>query len=117
MRLKPITGLAFQQLLARLLRRALLAIVIFICVIVAISQFTAAGSLALEMEIGAWQARLVIGAVYGLLGVAGIVFFRSTRRPAPAPSTLAKRREANLMMLIEAVLLGYGAGRKTGRTS
>jgi len=118
MRLNPITGLAFQHLVARMLRRVLLAIVILICAVVMVSQFTAAGSLALEMQFGVLQARLVIGAIYGLLAAAAIaVFWTTRRRRADVPSPVAKKREAHLIMLIEAVLLGYTLARKPDRTS
>jgi len=118
MRLNPITRVAFQHLLARMLRRVLLVIGVLVCAIVALSQFTAAGSLALEMEYGALPARLIIGTAYGILGVAGAAAFWAMRgRAAPVASAPAKKREAHLVMLIEAVLLGYALARKTGRTS
>jgi len=118
MRLNPITGLAFQHLLSRMLLRIVLGIAILVCAAVAISQFTAAGSLALELEYGPLPARLIIGSAYGVLGVAGVAVLRAMRgRSAVVPSPLAKKREAHLVMLIEAVLLGYSLAQKTGRTS
>jgi len=118
MRLNPITGLAFQQLLSRMLLRTVLGIAVLVCAVVAISQFTAAGSLVLELEYGPLPARLIIGSAYGVLGVAGVAVLRAMRgRSAVVPSPLAKKREAHLVMLIEAVLLGYSLAQKTGRTS
>ena len=118
MRLKPITWLAFRHLLARTLLRILLALATLVCAIVAVSQFTAAGSMALEMEFGPLQARLIIGAAYGVLGVAGVAALWAMRgRSTVVPYPLADKREAHLVMLIEAVLLGYSLARKTGRTS
>ena len=61
---------------------------------------------------------MVIAAIYGVLGAAGIAVFWATRgRPVAVPSAQAKKREAHLVMLIEAVMLGYALARKIGRPS
>jgi hypothetical protein len=113
MRLDQLSKLAFDHLLGRMFRRALIAMAIAACAIVAVDHFTAAGFLALEAQYGAMHARLAIGAIYGVLGLAGITILWATRnRPAASPPALARQRETQLIMLVEAVMLGYTLARK-----
>jgi hypothetical protein len=118
MRQKHIVQTALNHLLRRVLWRALLAIVIAICAIIAIYQFTVAGSLALEAQYGAPQAKLFIGALYigiGLVAWAGLWALRSPRTVDDMPPTLASQRKLKGVMLAEAVMLGFALARKATR--
>ena len=117
MRLDNIAVLAFDHLLGRMLRRALIALAVTVCAIVAIYYFTAAGSLALETRYGAIHGNLILGVIYGGLAMVGLAIIwamrgRSTGAATPA---LASQREMQLVMLVEAVMLGYALARKANR--
>lgn len=120
MRLERIAGLAFDHLIGRMLRRAALMAAIALCVCVAIYQFTVAGSLALAAQFGVVEAYLIVGAVYAFLGLVALAAVLATRnRPSrlAAPAKLTSQREMQLVMLVEAVMLGYTLARKTARPS
>lgn len=120
MRIDHIAGLAYDRLIGRIVRRAALMAAITLCAVVAIYQFTVAGSLAIQAHYGSVEAHLFVGAVYTFLGLAGTVTIWAMRnRPAraAAPTTLAGQREMQLIMLVEAVMLGYTLARKAHRTS
>ena len=103
-----------SRLIGRLLARALIAAL----GIVAIYQFTVAGTLALDAEYGTWQSRLIVGAIYSVVALAGAAIFWATRNRTASGSTppvLGGAREMHLAMLIEAVMLGYALARKSDR--
>lgn len=117
MQVDQIAGFAFDRLLGRAFRRALIAIATAACIIVAVDQFTAAGSLALETQYGALLARLIIGATYCVLSIAGFAVFAMTRnRHAVAIPAIARQQEMYLAMLVEAVMLGFALARKANKT-
>ncbi|HKS85278.1 MAG TPA: hypothetical protein VJR71_07345 [Pseudolabrys sp.] len=120
MRLEHIAGLAFSHVLGRMLRRALLLLLIAASAIVAIYQFTVAGSLVLETHYDAVHAKLVVGAAYTaialvLAGVFWALRHRNNVNAAPQAS-LVKQREVQLVMLVEALMLGYSLARRSNRT-
>lgn len=107
------------QLLGRLLRLALVTAVIAIAALIAIYHFTVAGTLALELQYGLINARLIVGGIYAAVVVVALIVLWSMRRkpvepPAPA---LALPRETQFAMLVEACMAGYALGRKTDRIS
>ena len=117
MRIDEVAGSFADQLLGRMLRRTLLALAIAAFAIVALYYFTIAGMLGLELQFGALQARLIIGAIYAVVAViCAIVWLVLSRRPASARApTLSNPREMQLAMLVEAVMLGYSLARKSPR--
>jgi hypothetical protein len=117
MRLDQLATAALEHVFGRLLRRALLAILIAALAVTAIYQLTAAGTLALQIQYGALQAPLIIGAIYAALAliafaVAWAMRARSASASAPA---LTGQREMQIAMLVEAVMLGYALARKGER--
>jgi hypothetical protein len=120
MRIEHMAGLAYDRLVGRLVRRATIIVAITLCALVAIYQFTVAGSLAVQAHYGTVEAHLFVGAVYTLLGLIGAVAIWTLRnRPtrAATPAALAGQREMQLIMLVEAVMLGYTLARKAHRAS
>ena len=120
MRIEHIAGLAYDRLVGRVVRRAALMVAIMLCALVAIYQFTVAGSLVVQAHYGSIEAHLFVGAVYTLLGLTGAVAIWTMRnRPtrAATPAALTGQREMQLMMLVEAVMLGYALARKAPRAS
>ncbi len=120
MRKKHIARTSLSHLLRRVLWRVVLAIVIAICAIVAIYQFTAAGYLALEAQYGALEAKLFIGALYigiGVVAGAGFWALRNIGTGVDSPSTPASQRKLKGVMLAEAVMLGFALARKATRAS
>jgi len=120
MQIDQIAGLAYDRLVGRIMRRAALMAAIGLCALVAIYQFTVAGSLVVQANYGNVEAHLFVGAVYAFLGLVGAAIIWAMRnRPARAatPMALAGQREMQLIMLVEAVMLGYTLARKAHRTS
>lgn len=109
---------ALGKLLSWLFWRGLLVIAMLACAIIAIYQFTTAGTLALEAQYGAVQAKLLIGALYfgfGLAACAGLWAMRKPLAGMLTAPTLKSKRELKAVMLVEAILLGYAAARKISR--
>jgi len=114
MRLDQIAGVAVEHLLGRIIRRALLALAMAIFAVVAIYYFTAAGILALAMQFGELEALLIVGAIYTAAGGAalGVFWVMGAKPAASTPIPADKAREMQLVMLVEAVMLGYSLARK-----
>jgi len=113
MPLEHIVGGAIHHLAGRLIRRALLALVIAAFAIVAIFYFTIAGMLALEAQYGALYAHLIVAAIYTAAALTGAILWMVQRKPAIASDpAVARAREMQLVMLLEAAMLGYGLARR-----
>jgi hypothetical protein len=107
-----------QRVFSRIFRRALLALLVAIFAVVAIYDFTAAGSIALETEYGLLHARLIVGGIYAALAIACAIWWavqgKTANSSAPAVSS---QREMQIAMLVEAMMLGYALARKGTRVS
>jgi len=119
MRIDQIAGIAINQLLGRLLRRALMILIFAICAIVAIYQISVVGMLTLQEQYGAVQAHLIFGAGYGAAGLIALVSWWAMRGMSRSNgiTALHGQRELQLAMLVEAVMLGYSLAQKSHRAS
>jgi fucose 4-O-acetylase-like acetyltransferase len=120
MQINQIAGLAYDRLVGRIVRRTALMTAIALCTLIAVYQFTVAGSLVVQAHYGSIEAHLFVGAVYAFVALVGAATFWAIRnRPARAatPAALAGQREMQLIMLVEAVMLGYTLARKAHRAS
>lgn len=118
MRLEQIAAATFNHFAARLLRRAVAAAMMMLFVLVAIYQFTVAGTIALEISQGPINAHLIVAGIYVAFALIAFAFFWGMRaRPvAEGMPALNQPREMQLVMLVEAVMLGYALARKGDRT-
>jgi hypothetical protein len=118
MRLDQIAGVAVNQLLGRLARRALMILIFSICAMVAIYQFSVVGMLALQEQYGALQAHLIFGAGYSAAGLVALAIWWAMRKSSSnGIPALHGQRELQLAMLVEAVMLGYSLARKSPRAN
>jgi hypothetical protein len=119
MRLDQIVGVALNQLLGRLLRRALMILIFAICALVAIYHFTVVGMLALQAQYGALQAHLIVAAGYSAVALIALVIWWAMRGKSANGSmpVLHGQRELQVAMLVEAVMLGYTLARKGQRAN
>jgi heme/copper-type cytochrome/quinol oxidase subunit 2 len=117
MRLDQIATATLGHLLGRLLWRALIAAAMAVVAVVAIYQFSVAGTLELAERYGPVHAHLIVGAIYAVLAFACLIGLWAMRARTTETSTptLAQGREMQIAMLIEAVMLGYTLARKSGR--
>lgn len=119
MRLENIFAEATDHLVGRLLRRAFVMAVIAVCAVVALYHFTIAGTIALTGHYGDLYARLIIGGIYTAVALISFVILWAMRAKSAhhggAPA-LSSPRGAQLIMLVEAVMLGYALARKGERT-
>jgi len=118
MRIDELASLALNTLLGALLRRAAVAAVLVLFALVALYQFTVAGTVALELEYGPLNAHLIVGAVYlvlAFIAMAVLWNMRSRQRTPGSVPALGEPRQMQLVMLVEAVMLGYSLARKNGR--
>ena len=109
---------ATGHLLGRLLRRAFVVVVMGFCLIIALYHLTIAGNIALTGQYGDLDARLIIGAVYAAMALISLVILWAMRaRSAKYAETpaLSKPHEMQLVMLVEAAMLGYSLARKGAR--
>lgn len=119
MQLDHIAQAAVSHLLGGLIRRAAFALILVGCAIVALYHFTVAGLIALDGQFGVLQARLIVAGVYTLFAAmaGGMLFWwRQPARLNGSAKTLTSPREMQLIMLVEAVMLGYELARKGVRS-
>lgn len=113
-----ITKIVFNYLFGRALRRAMLVALIGVFALAAVYHFTIAGTLVLEAQYGLLYARLIVAAAYSTAALITIIIFWAmrTKRPNENPVAAARAapRNAQIAMLIEAGMLGYTFGRKSG---
>ena len=120
MHVDQIVASVASQLVTRIVRRALAAAALAIFTVIAVYHFTAAGMIALDGQVGALDARLIVGTVYAALALISLIFLwalertNNTRTASPA---LGSPREFQLVMLVEAAMLGYSLARKRERAS
>ena len=112
-----IAEIVFSYLFGRALRRAMLVALIGVFTLTAIYHFTIAGTLALEAQYGLLYARLIVGAAYSAAALVTtiILWAMRTKRSNEKQVVAAAPRNAQIAMLIEAGMLGYRFGRKSGR--
>ncbi len=118
MHLSHIVAAGADHLVGRLLRRALVVVLMGTCAIVALYYFTIAGNFALAGQFGDLKARLVIGAIYAALASIAFVAMWAMRAKSAkiaAKAAVGKPREMQFVMLLEAVMLGYALARKDER--
>jgi hypothetical protein len=120
MRVDQIVAAAASHFIARLLRLAVAAVALLIFAVVAVYHFTIAGMIALDGQVGALDTRLIVGGVYAALALVALAFLlargRRNGKSALAPA-LGSSREVQLIMIVEAVMLGYSLARKRERAS
>lgn len=117
MRLEQIAATAMSQLVTPLVRRALVAALLALFLLIALYQFTVAGTVALEMQYGPLYAHLLVAALYSALALvtfAALWAMRAKRVETSTPA-LSEPRNMQLIMLVEAVMLGYALARKGDR--
>ena len=118
MRFAHVTKIALYNVFGRLLRRTLVAALFALCAVIAIYHFTVAGTLALEAEYGLLYARLIVAAVYTAAALIALIVLWATRtKPLlkkQVDGAVITPRNAQMAMLIEAALLGFTLGKKTG---
>ena len=114
MNLQSIAAAVAKHLFGRLLRRALLVLAIAALAVVALYHFTAAGMLALEMRFSDLHAQLIVAGIYTALAAIALTILWATRHPRAKSSApeLNHQRETQLVMLVEAAMLGYELARK-----
>jgi hypothetical protein len=118
MRIEQIAADVADRLAGRMLRRALLAVAIAVLALAATCQFTDAGLLALTVSYGAIKAALIVGAIYAALALCGVIYWvvqgRAVKTSLPASG---RQGELQLIMLLEALMLGYTMARRREPTS
>lgn len=120
MRLDHLAISAIEQVAGRLARRLLVALVMAIFALVSVYYFVSAGEIELAMRFGVLNAQLIMGAIFTAAALIALIVLwtmgrRSTNNKANMP-TLSGQREMQLVMLVEAVMLGYALARKGDRT-
>ena len=117
MNLNSLIATATGHLLGRMLRRALVVFAMGVCALIAVYHFTIAGNIALTGQFGDLNARLIIGAAYVAMALVSLVILWAMRgRSADYRHTaLSKPAEMQLVMLVEAAMLGYALARKGER--
>jgi len=124
MRLTDIAEGAVRQLIARYVKRAILAAVIGALSVVTLYYASASASLALALAYGPLYAHLIMAGIYAIAALIALAAFFATRtRPLPQQSAqdnaaglLSSPRNMQIAMLVEAVMLGYTLARKSGKS-
>lgn len=124
MRLTDIAEATVSHLIGRLLRRAILFVVLGVFAIIAFYYGSAAGTIALTEQYGSLNAYMIMTAGYAVAAAIVLIIIYATRakpvfKPLPsqekAANLLSSPRNMQIAMLIEAVMLGYSMGRKSGK--
>jgi hypothetical protein len=117
MGLSDIASATIGRLASQLMRRVAGWTLVAVFGLAALYQGSVAAVVALEAEVGAFYAHLIIAGVYALLAIAAVVVLRVTvRRPFVdddfRKSLATLPPEAQIATVIEALLLGYAMSRR-----
>jgi hypothetical protein len=130
MRLQEIVGLAFNGAAAKLRRDVMLYGLCGLCALAAIVMATSASVLALEPQVGAIYARLIVAGVFLLGAIVALLTMRQARSAVrldaqarvqgldariDASASTRNAQFAQVAMIIEAVLLGWSLSRRSDR--
>lgn len=119
MTLNTIIAAATNRVLGRMLRRVLVVVVMGVCAIVALYHLTIAGNIVLSEQFGDLDARLIIAAVYAAVVLISFGILWAMRGKSGILSgtpALNCPHKTQLVMLVEAAMLGYGLARKGTRS-
>jgi hypothetical protein len=101
------------HLVSRMVRRAVCLSIFAICIVIALYHFTIAVTFFLDSQFGAIDARLLVGGFYALAGaIALAVFWLLSNGNGTKRAELASPNQLQLVMLVEAIMLGYSLARK-----
>ena len=118
MRFDQIVGMTVNRLIGRLLRRLLVALAVAVFALTALYHFEASGILKLEARYGAINAHLIVGGAFVLAALIGVAIWWAMGRrgnSVKSPSISTGTPNAQLLMLVEAVMLGYALARRGDR--
>jgi hypothetical protein len=118
MQLSDLTGLTFETLFGRLLRRALGAVLLAAFAVIALYYANGAGTVALTAQVGLLYAYMIMAAIYAVFALIVLTVLMTTRTKkalvVDKPNgALANPRNMQIAMLVEAVMLGYSLSRKS----
>ncbi len=106
---------------ARVKRDAIAYAICGVCAIVAVAMAIWASILALEPEVGAVGARLIVAGAFLIVALAAVLIVRRPVRRAPPASSAAplglnagvsRTQFAQIAMIVEAVMLGYSLSKR-----
>lgn len=119
MRINHIVTATLTHLMGHVARRALLAIIVAAFTITAIYHVSVAGTMALEVQYGALYAQLIVAGIYAALALLACAIWWVMRAKAASAGmpVLTAPRKMQLVMLLEAAMLGYALARKGNRAS
>ena len=123
MRLTDIAEGAASALIARYVRRAILAALVGVFAIVTLYYLSAAGLMALALVYGPLYAYLIMAGIYAVAALIALAVFYATRNRALVRQNAVgaagsmSPRNMQIAMLVEAVMLGYTLARKSGNKS
>ena len=119
MRLDQIVQVALGQIVGRLVWQAAIATVLAVCAIVAVYHFSVSAVLALERLYTPVAAQLIMGGIYAAISLIALIALwvqkNRSHRAVAVDKPLGSPRQLQLVMLAEAVMLGYQLARKTSR--
>lgn len=113
----------FTDKLAKLRRDLIAYALCGICAVVAIVMAISASILALEPEVGAVYARLIVAGAFLFVALVAVLVARraghhaAAARPAPFGLGASEPRSqfAQMAMIVEAVMLGYAMSKRSNR--
>lgn len=117
MRLTELAGFAFNGAVAKLRREVLAIVAAAACAVGAIYQLASASVVALESQVGAAGARLIVAAGFLLIGGIAIAIPRLYERNRKSliqqvQTEATVPRNLQLAAIMEAVILGFLLARK-----
>lgn len=124
MRLTDIAESAASALIARYVKRVILAALVGILAIVTLYYLSAAGLMAFALVYGPLYAYMLMAGIYALAALIALAVFYATRNrvlvrqnaTGDAAGSMTPRN-MQIAMLVEAVMLGYTLARKSGNKS
>lgn len=119
MRSNDMVGFFVSVVLGRVIRRAICGAAALLLSTVALGFLTAAGLLVLDLNLGLLYAEIIVGSIYAVTAAGlfvGLIATRSRSSTASLASAAGSgiARNAQVAMIVEALMLGYMLANKSG---